>query len=535
MPRPPVRLALALAFAAAAVYALAASSRDFWAPDEPDFADAVREMNVRGSWLLPYQNGRPYSEKPIFYYWTMAATTPLTGGDVDPAALRIPSILSGAFLVLGSALLAGWRGGRREALLAGAATAVAPIVFWQAQFIQIDALFSALLFAAFGAQMLVELDPERRERWVWAFQIVLSLAVLTKGPLALVLTGLVAIVRCVLDRSVRPVLGLRPFRGALVFAAIVVPWAVLAVRAGGPGYGYGLIVKQNWDRFFHAFDHIKPWWFYLESIWGDFAPWTLPALAAALALRSSGALLRRRELSWAITVALTCFVFLSASGSKQGKYLLVAYPFAAVILAAGVGEWERRGGRGLRLFRAYVGLLALLVLAGAAALWPLAQRLYPEYARLAPWVGLPLGVGALGTLFVLSRTRREAVPAALALAATLAAGEAATGFVVFRALDVAKTGRPFFERIRPLVGDPKVPLLYWGDPYRSYPILQLRRYTDHEVTEAGLAAWLDANPGGYVLVTTRDRAKWSSPALTRLRVVDSQRIGHDGIALVGRP
>lgn len=535
MARPILRLALALALAATVVYGLASFSRDFWSPDEPDFADAVREMNVRGSWLLPYQNGKPYSEKPILYYWAMAATTPLTGGEVDPGALRVPSIVSGAFLVFGATLLAGWRGGRREALLAGAATAVAPIVFWQAQFIQIDAFFTALLFAAFVAQMLVELDAGRRERWVRAFHILLPLAVLTKGPLAIVLTGLVALVRCANSRSLRPVLDLRPLRGALVSVAIVVPWYWFATRAGGPEYTYDLIVKQNWIRFFQAFDHIQPWWFFLEKMWGDFAPWTLPALLAPFTLRSSGLLSRRPELKWGLTVVLTCLVFLSTSQSKQGKYLLVAYPFAAVLLAAAVCEWERRAGRGLRLFRGYLLFVAGLLLGAALALGPAAARKAPRFAHLAPFVALPLGIGAAGTIWVLWRRRGEAVPAALALAVTLAAGEAAAGPAVFRALDVAKTGRPFYDRVRPLVGDAKVPLAYWGNPYRSYPMLQLRRTTDHVVTEEALAAWLTANPKGFVLADGSAFESWKEPALRRLRVVDQQPTGQDRILLLERP
>lgn len=533
--RAPVRLALLLALAAAAVYSLAAVSRDFWAPDEPDFADAIREMSSRGSWLLPYQNGKPYSEKPILYYWTLAATTPLTGGDVDPAALRIPSIASGAFLVFGASLLAGFRGGRREALLAGAATAVAPLVFWQAQFIQIDALFSALLFAAFVAQMLADLDAGRRERWVWAFQVLMPLAVLAKGPLAIVLTGLVALARCALTRSVRPVLGLRPFRGVIVFAAIVVPWYALATRAGGPEYAYGLVVRQNWTRFFDAFDHVKPWWFYLRSMWGDFSPWTLPALVAPFTLRSSGAFRRRPELAWGLTVILTALVFLSASESKQGKYVLVAYPFAAVLLAAAVTEWESSAGRGLRLFRRYLVLVSGVLLGGALAIGPVAARKVPDFASLAPYVAAPLVVGALGTFWVLWKRRGEAAPAALALAATLAAAEAAGGPIVFRAMDVAKTGRPFYDRIRPLVGDPAVPLLYWGDPYRSYPMLRLRRHTAHAVTESDLVDWLAANPGGYVLVNEIELRTWTEPGLVRLRVVDSQPVGHGRIYLLRGP
>jgi len=232
---------------------------------------------------------------------------------------------------------------------------------------------------------------------------------------------------------------------------------------------------------------------------------------------------------------LTGLVFLSASDSKQGKYLLFAYPFAAVLLAAAVTEWERRAGRGLRLFRGYLLFVAGLLLGAALALGPVAARRAPAYARLAPLVAFPLAVGAAGTFWVLWRRGGEAVPAALALAATLAAAEAAAGPVVFRAVDVAKTGRPFYDRVRPLVGDAKVPLVYWGDPYRSYPMLQLRRHTDHLVTEKALVEWLAANPGGYVLADASAFTRWKEPSLVRLRVVDGQPTGQDKILLLGRP
>lgn len=46
-------------------------AHDLWAPDEPDFAQIVREMQERGSWSLPYLNGLPYSEKPILFFWLL--------------------------------------------------------------------------------------------------------------------------------------------------------------------------------------------------------------------------------------------------------------------------------------------------------------------------------------------------------------------------------------------------------------------------------------------------------------------------------
>ncbi|MDR3684935.1 MAG: hypothetical protein P4L11_14500, partial [Geothrix sp.] len=128
--------------------------RDLWAPDEPDFAQCVKEMRLRGGWLLPYLNGVPYSEKPILYYWVMKASSmlldTLTGGlgftqGVAAWALRLPSVLAAV------AFLSAFRRWAVRFLEPGTAEpaalilATTPLWFWQSQFIQIDLLFSALL------------------------------------------------------------------------------------------------------------------------------------------------------------------------------------------------------------------------------------------------------------------------------------------------------------------------------------------------------------------------------------------------------
>src|ERR1035438_570166 len=262
-----LRIPLLLAAAAAVLYLVAAAGRDFWAPDEPDFAEHVREMLEHRSLLLPYENGKPYSEKPILFYWAVAATTPLSGGDVKPFATRLPSVLAGAALVFCAAAFAGRRGGEREALVAGAATAVAPIVFWQSQFLQVDALFSCLLMLSLVSVFFLEGEEGRGTRWLWVLRVSIALAVLTKGPLAIAIVGLVVLTRCATARSLRLLGRLQPLRSIFVFLLLVVPWYFFAARAGGPAYAYDLVVNQNWNRFFRAFDHIQPWWFYFESIW----------------------------------------------------------------------------------------------------------------------------------------------------------------------------------------------------------------------------------------------------------------------------
>ena len=526
--------AMGLAVAAFALYMGAASARDFWSPDEPDFAEAVREMKERGSFLLPYQNGVPYSEKPVLFYWAVAATLPLGGGDVHPSATRIPSAFFASFLVFGAAAAARRPGGRREAALAGAMTAVAPIVFWQGQFLQVDAMFAGLVFAALWAQFMVEEDRVRAGRWVWAFHLLLPLAVLTKGPLAIVLTGLVALVRAVWRRSLSPILDLSPLRGASVFAAMVVPWYFLASRAGGPEYTYDLIVNQNWNRFFTAFDHVWPWWFYLESIWGDFSPWTVIALAAPFILAGAGLLKARPELLFSLQAAVTVFLFLSTSGSKQGKYALVAYPFAAVLAAAAVVALEQRARGGLKRLRGYLLFCGALLAGGGLALVPVAASRAPEFRALAPLVAVPLVLAGAGTAYVLFRRSREGAPAVLALAAGLAAVELCAALAVFPAIDVRKTGRPFYERIAPVVGR-EGPLAYFGGTYRCYPILVLRRRTEHFRTEAELAAWIRRTPGAQVLADRSESRHWTDPFLKGLRVVDEQPVGGDVAQLLAAP
>jgi len=540
-----LRAPLGCAAAAAALCLLAAAGRDFWVPDEPDFAEHVREMRERKSLLVPYENGKPYSEKPILYYWALAATTPFTGGDVTPLGTRVPSALAAAGLVFGAAFLAGLRGGEREALLAGAATAVAPIVFWQGQFVQTDALFSCLLWVSLVSLFFLEGEEgggargakRRANLWRWVLRVSLALAVLTKGPLAVVLAGLVVLARCALVRSWAPLRATHPIRSILVFLLFVVPWYVFAARAGGPAYAYDLVVNQNWNRFFHAFDHVQPWWFYFESMWSDFFPWTALALGAPLVLGPRGLLRERPELAFSATACAVCFVFLSLSGAKQGKYLLMAYPFAAVLVAALVhaADRPRDPHDAARAYvRGYVALAAGVLLAAAVAMGPIVRRRAPEFEPLVPFVALPLGLGAAGTLAILLLRRREAAPAALALAAVVAAGEAAAGAAVLPALDTLKTGRPLYERIRPLVSGGE-PLAYFGGTYRCYPILVLRRRTEHFRTDKELADWVARTPGALVLADESESQHWTDPRLKDLVVVDRQPAGGDVAQLLRRP
>ena len=531
-PAPPALLAL-FVVAALLPAAIAAWGRDYWRPDEPDYAQHVREMVKRGDWVVPYQNGVPFPEKPILTYWAVAATTPFTGGDVTPFGSRVPSLLGGMLLVLVAVLAASWLGAPRDRWLAGTAFAVSPIAFWQAQFLQMDALFSGLLAGALLIQLKLENDEEPRPGLALAGHVLLGLAVLTKGPLALAISVLVAGASVVARRSFRPVTALYPVRAAVVVVLVALPWYALAIGRYGWAYFYELIVKHNLVRFAAAWDHIHPFWYYaVEKIWVDFLPWTLPALVAVAVLWRRGETAANPRLGSVLRAVGITFVFFSISRSKQGKYLLFLYPFLAAVLALLVTRLrsadDEAAARARRVVRGILAVLAGLLLAAAVALHPVAVRKVPADAGLAPWVALPLGLGAAAALVVLARRRRAIAAPAFALAAGLWLAEAAVGAKVFPALNVRKTARPLYEKLRPHVAHGE-PLAYATPRFRCYALIVLDRGVDWVKTPDDLVAWLAKNPAGWVLAGRREFDSWleARPELRELTLFAAHPEGND--------
>jgi 4-amino-4-deoxy-L-arabinose transferase-like glycosyltransferase len=535
LPRRITPLVLLFLFAAGALVpaAIAAAGRDFWRPDEPDYAQHTIEMVERADFLVPYQNGVPFPEKPILTYWAVAATTPFTGGEVTPFGSRVPSLLGGLLLVLVAVRAAAWLGAGRDRWLAGAAVAVAPIAFWQAQFLQMDALFSGLLASALLVQLRLENDDEPRPWLAFGGHVLLGLAVLTKGPLALAISVLVAGASCLAARSLRPVRVLYPVRAAVVVALVAAPWYVLSIHRFGWDYAYELLIRHNLVRFAAAWDHIHPFWYYaVEKIWADFFPWTLPALAAVFFLWKRGEVAANPRLASILRAVGLAFLLLSISRSKQGKYLLFLYPFLAAVLALLVARLRETDDaaavRARKVVRAVLGVSAAVLVVAALALHPAVARKSPADAGLAPWIAVPLGLGGAAALALLVRRRREIAPAAFALAGGLWLAEAALGAKALPALNDDKTARQLYERLRPNV-DEGEPLAYASSRFRCYPLIVLGRGVDWVRTPGDLAAWLAKHPDGWVITEKSEFDRWlvDEPGLKSLSLRDSQREGND--------
>ena len=483
--------------------------RDLWSPDEPDFAQCVREMRERGSWLLPYLNGLPYNEKPILFYWLMKGSAilleALTRGHgfthgVAAYALRLPSALGAMLFLFG---FRRWVARFLQADLADLAAmilATTPIWFWQAQFIQIDLVFAALLAWSWlcwlGGYLLVRdharpTRPLEERAWFLGGYAALALACLAKGPLALVLTGGVVGAFLLWQRDWRVLKATLPGWGLLVMALIILPWYVVAGVKGGAAYAFQMVVHQNLDRALHAWDHRQPPWKYLEYVAGDCFPWTLLLPALAWFLARSGAR-RSPAARFLILSVLAPFVLLSLSQSKQGKYILMIYPSLALLLASMLQPVTVEAVGPVRV-RRLGGLMALgLALPGLA----LAAVLFAHagghrlQGQLQPFLG-PLRAACvlflLGTLSVAARALAgEGRFLVRETAVTLGLVFLVLGTWGFHRLDPLKSYQAWTRRAEPLMAGHRV--YYWQTirsgvmVYTTQTMPELRRAEDLSLT-----------------------------------------------------
>ena len=347
----------------------------------PLFAAAGRAMARTGDWLTPRVNGLPRYDKPPLVYWVMGLGYALPGqAHWDPLgtwAGRLPSALGtlATVLMLGDTLLrfpqAEDPAPRRTALTAALAFVLSPLVLLWSRTAVSDGLLSGTLAFSLLCQWRCQADGGRR--W-WLAWVVLGLAVLTKGPVAVVLSGITLLF---FGLARRDLLGLwrvlRPLPGLAITALISLPWYGLELLVEGQPFWDSFFGYHNFQRFTSVVNsHLQPWWFFgpvLVVAALPFTPLLLLGLAQALraltlrpSTASRGESLQLFAACWLLAVLL---LFTSAA-TKLPSYWLPATPAAGLLIALSLLPASGRSGR---LQNACWGGSVVLAAVLAAGFW----------------------------------------------------------------------------------------------------------------------------------------------------------------------
>lgn len=343
--------------------------------DEAFYAESAREMLESADWLTPRFNYEVRFEKPVLYYWAVASTYAVAG--VSAAAARWPSALSGLGLVLLTYACGRRWLGDRVGWLAGSMVATSFGYFAIARSALPDlplTLFVCITIAAGAIGLGPESDtrasgngdpqPVDRHRqmprtgWLVLSAAAAGLAVLTKGPVGIVLPALVLGAWCVVSRAKtwtwrglwRPT-GLQTAVAVGAFLAVSVPWyAAMAFEHGG-AYLYRFFVGENLERFATArYNEPRSPFFYVPIVLAGFFPWSF-FLAGWLAdwwrARQATAVQRLLWLWWLLPL-----VFYSVSVGKQPRYILPILPPLALLVASAIQRRVEEDPPGSRLWMA---------------------------------------------------------------------------------------------------------------------------------------------------------------------------------------
>ena len=345
----------------------------FVGPDEPRYAWIARDMAETGDWVTPRLYGKPWFEKPPLFYWGAALSFKFLG--VSEASARLPSAISALLATLSLAWLA-WRLYGAETarwLLLLLPTSVGMIGFSHAA--ATDMPFSGMLTIAMVCAAVV-LGLTRNEnspilpRTPWLalllFGFFLGLAVLAKGPAAIILSGGAVFFWALFTKRWRDALRLFHPVAIAAFCLTALPWYILCARRN-PDFFRIFIIEHNFKRFLTPeFQHIQPFWFYAPVLLAALLPWSIFFLWGAV----SGAtqMWRKRNLEDFVGLLLCwpafTILFFTLSKSKLPGYILPALPAITLLSARAIVRRFSELGSSRWLFSA--GGLTLVFLGATA-------------------------------------------------------------------------------------------------------------------------------------------------------------------------
>jgi len=337
-------------------------------PDEGRYAEIPREMLQGGHWLKLTMLGFPYYEKPPLTYWFVASAFKFFG--VHDWAARIP-------LLLGLVLLSWcvWRflpksWSSQERVVSFFVLLTTLLFVGGTTYLTTDAVLVVFftltctsLYQAFQTS-----DLWRRRRYFLVAGLCAGLGFLTKGAVAIVLPGGIALLWLLSERR-WTALASRDLWGAGILAMLIISPVLYVLDRFNPGFVHQFIFEEHIARFLGTRPsqlHSYPFWFYLPVLPVVLLPWSLfiPRLIATARryrLWTTDSFFRFLAI-WASVVV----IFFSIGSGKLISYILPAViPIGLMLGRWGIAEpvLDARDRRLVRIGWLGPVLLGLLLVA----------------------------------------------------------------------------------------------------------------------------------------------------------------------------
>lgn len=328
-------------------------NRGLTATLEAETAGTAREFLKNYNWTVNHLNGAEDYDKPPLFFWITAFFKTVSGADWE-FAIRIPSLLSVVvifflFQNLEKTYISMEKGNKEISisLVASLIFLTTQKIFWMSQIARMDMFFSMLCFAALtsffiwheGQKKETEAKPCKYNKPYYSFFIISALAIMTKGPVALLILVPVILTFMIMQNGWKYSLTFWIGPGTLLMLLLSLPWFVIASVSTDGKFFYRFILQENLSRFGNIFSSIEYKEFKKAPIsrypiylltgffpWSLLIPFTLWEKLKHFKITDSLSQLLIIYASW-------IFLFFSTCGVKRSDYIMPIYPALSFLTA----------------------------------------------------------------------------------------------------------------------------------------------------------------------------------------------------------
>ena len=367
--------------------------------DEAKNAECAREMLVSGDYVVPYFNGQIRTDKPPLHYFFMVWAYKMFG--VSAFSARFFSAVFGALTILISFLFC------KKFLNEKAACLTALVLLSSLHFnfqMRMSVPDPYLIFFMTGSFMcFYTFLVEKKKLWLWLMYACFGLGLLTKGPIALALPGLIMLVFLIISRrfSWSLVWSFQIPAGLLIMILIALPWYWMNYEATNGVWTEGFFLKHNLKR-------------YSDTMEGHGGFFLLPLIMVIIGLLPLGVFCiqsmffawkhRAKEaLLFCLCIVLGIIFFFSFSQTKLPNYTAPAYPFIAILIAYLLSAFEEMNVSLNKVKWAFVFYLIIAFFIPGAVYFGISADLNVQ-SSAGVWVYfIPVPVGAILAWYFISR------------------------------------------------------------------------------------------------------------------------------------
>jgi 4-amino-4-deoxy-L-arabinose transferase-like glycosyltransferase len=471
-------------------------SRSYFPTDETRYVTVAWNMWLSGDYLVPTLNDVAYSHKPPLLFWLINLGWKLFGvNDWWPRIVPSLFALASVFMThrIASLLWPNQAQIQKHAIFILLSCGLWVVFSTALMFDMMIAFFT--LLGLYG--LLMALLHQQFKGWMM-FSLAISGGLVAKGPTILV--QLLPSALLAFWWSGQKNINLKTWYLPILYSVILgisiaLLWAIPAGIRGGETYQHAIFWGQTAHRLVNAFDHSRPFWWYLPLLPLLFFPWFFWGSfwrgIANIGLNELdfGA---KFCLAWLVPV----FIIFSIISGKQVHYILPLFPGVALLIARSIDNASTNTSLKLNVLPISI---AGIVLGSVLLALPFYIKSHPN---AAVWIqSIPLWLG--GFIIVLSillyiipkkdisqATQQISIFSILLITSLM--------FVIFNSAGAAYDVRPVSNKIKSLENQ-NIPVAYVGGYAGVYNFLGRLKRSPDIITISQAENWFKTHPNGQVI------------------------------------